>query len=117
MKKVLVVDDEADIGMLMKMMLTNAGYDVHYSSNLKAARTALKDHDFDFIFLDLNLNGEFGLNLLPDILSQDYTSQVTVITAQKDHDMRQLVHNRGIKCLIEKPFSKQQILKSITLGN
>ncbi len=113
MKKILVVDDEADIGLLMKAMLKNAGYDVTHAANLGDAVYLLKHNTYDTIFLDLNLDHEFGLNLVPTIREENNNAHVVVISAQKAPDVKEQVAAEGIRLFIEKPFNKSQILKAL----
>ncbi len=112
-RKILVVDDEEDIGTLMKMILKSAGFEVVHVSSIDQAKSALKQEPFDTIFLDLNLNGQFGLYLLPHLEPKNSNAQVVVITAQKDQSILKEVRSSGIETLIEKPFTKKEILAAI----
>lgn len=109
-KQILVVDDEPDIGLLMRMMLNSAGYRVKHVQNLTNAKEAIDDTAFDTIFLDLNLDGEFGLDLVPYIKSHCEETVIAVITAQKAPEIRKEVKSSGVNILIEKPFNKEKIL-------
>ena len=112
-RKILVVDDEEDIGVLMKMILKSAGFGVKHFSSIEQAKHALECEHFDTIFLDLNLNGQFGLYLLPFMEDKNKDAQVVVITAQKDDSVLREVSQSGIETLIEKPFTKKEILAAI----
>lgn len=109
-KKILVVDDEEDIGLLMKVILTHSGYTVLYASNLNEAREILLTKDIHIVFLDLNLGDEYGLSLLPLIRKTNEDANIVVITAQKESRIREDISSSGIKKLIEKPFNKKEIL-------
>ena len=76
-RKILVVDDEEDIGVLMKMILKSAGFGVKHVSSIEQAKHALECEHFDTIFLDLNLNGQFGLYLLPFMEDKNSIDTVT----------------------------------------
>lgn len=112
-RKILVVDDEEDIGILMKMILKSAGYNVMHVASFDEASSAIELEHFDTIFLDLNLNGQFGLYLLPHLERKNKNAQVIVITAQKDKSVLKKVRQSGIETLIEKPFTKNEILAAI----
>lgn len=109
-KQILVVDDEADIGLLMKAILSSSGYNVLYASNLNDARKILLNQKIHMVFLDLNLGNEFGLTLLPMINKTNAGADVVIITAQKENKIRADISSSGIKKLIEKPFNKKEIL-------
>ncbi len=108
--KVLVVDDEADIGTLMRVMLRSAGFNMYYAPNLTTAKELLTEHQYHTIFLDLNLNGEYGLHLVPSIKALNPKARVVIITAQKEVTVRDQIDASGIRNLVEKPFSRQDIL-------
>ena len=58
-KRVLIVEDEAMIRMLLADMLDDLGYTVAAEAGrIDEAVTVAKDAAFDFAILDLNLNGE-----------------------------------------------------------
>lgn len=109
--KVLVVDDEQDIGFLMKMLLKSEGYEVQYVQTLTQARVAIASNTFHTIFLDLNLENEYGLDLVPAIKSLSNQPQIAVITAQKEPRVRKEVKESEVDFLIEKPFNRTRILE------
>jgi CheY-like chemotaxis protein len=58
--RVLIVEDEALVAMLLEDMLSDAGYDLAATVNaIPAALTYVREQsaDFDFAILDVNLNG------------------------------------------------------------
>jgi DNA-binding NtrC family response regulator len=112
-RKMLVVDDEVDIGFLMKMLLSSEGYEVSYAQNLKRAKELLREAEFNTVFLDLNLENEFGLDLVPTIRLLNQDTLIVVITAQREPSIREKVEASDVDFLIEKPFDKQKILSVI----
>ncbi len=110
-KKVLVVDDEKDIGFLMTMMLKAEGYDVRFVQTLNEAKAALRNDTFHMVFLDLNLDHEYGLDLVPEIRNQETPPAIAIITAQKEERVRKDVEASNVDFLIEKPFNKSKILE------
>ena len=113
MNKVLVVDDEKDIGILMKSMLKSSRYIVVYASNIDEATKELMNDAFETVFLDLNLDNEYGLNLVDTIRATNKEANIVIITAQKPSEIKQEVTSHGIEHLIEKPFNKSQILSAL----
>lgn len=116
MNRVLVVDDEEDIGIMMKAMLKSSGYSVIYASSLSEAKKKLLSNEFKTVFLDLNLDNEYGLNLVPAIRETNSHANIIVITAQKGLDLKNELSSNGIDFLIHKPFNKRQILTALQKG-
>lgn len=110
MHKVLVVDDEEDIGIMMRAMLKSLGYKVDYAGNLSDAIEKLENERFKVVFLDLNLDNEYGLNLVSTIRKTNRDANIVVITAQKGLDVKKDVALNDIDSLIQKPFNKSQIV-------
>ena len=108
-----MVDDEKDIGILMKAMLRTSRFIVVYASNIDEATKELMNDAFETVFLDLNLDNEYGLNLVDTIRETNKEANIVVITAQKPSEIKQEVTSHGIEHLIEKPFNKSQILTAL----
>lgn len=111
-----MVDDEKDIGILMKAMLKSSRFIVVYASNIDEATNELMNDAFETIFLDLNLDNEYGLNLVNTIRATNKEANIVVITAQKQSEIKQEVVSHGMEQLIEKPFNKSQILTALGSG-
>jgi DNA-binding NtrC family response regulator len=80
-QRVLIVEDEAMIRMMLADMLADIGHDVAAeAATLAEARRCAEETDFDFAILDVNLNGEqifpvvdiIGRRNLPFLLSTGY---------------------------------------------
>jgi len=113
-QSVLVVDDEIDIGFLMKVILNGAGHSVVHVEDLETARQELEKKKFDAIFLDLNLNGEWGLDLVSDIRARNRKAKIAVITALKSSRTQKKLDEENIDTVIQKPFNRTQILEVLS---
>jgi PleD family two-component response regulator len=68
MKKILVVDDDDAIRMLIEMELKDEGYQVITASNAKDALKLVETEPLDLVILDIRMPGMDGLEALPRIL-------------------------------------------------
>lgn len=55
MKKILIIDDEEDLCILMKNYLVNRNYKVYYAHTLKEGMDMMDEIMADIVFLDNNL--------------------------------------------------------------
>ena len=78
--KVLVVDDEPSILMLLKEALGNWGYQVSCASTGAEALDAIRSGLFDAIISDIRMPDMSGLDLLREIPKQDETIEVVMMT-------------------------------------
>jgi two-component system response regulator PilR (NtrC family) len=80
-KRVLIVDDEADIRELLELTLARMQLATEGAANLAAARRLLARERFDLCLTDMRLPDGDGLMLLADIQQQAPRLPVAVITA------------------------------------
>jgi DNA-binding response OmpR family regulator len=72
-KKILIVDDEADFCMIMKSYFIKKGYTVSLASTLQEGLSKLKEERPDILFLDNNLpdgNGWDSVEKIVEIIPQ-----------------------------------------------
>ena len=86
-RRVLVVEDEVIVGMLVEDMLQELGYEVvGLSTHLEQAVELARRSDLDFAMLDLNLNGQMSYPVadvlrergLPFIFATGYGAKILV---------------------------------------
>jgi CheY-like chemotaxis protein len=70
-KKVMVVDDEADIRELLSRALTKAGYQVKTAASAEEALVILEKDKYWVFFLDLKLPGMNGIELCKRIREEN----------------------------------------------
>jgi len=66
--RVLIIDDEANIRKTTAMALEGMGYETAWAENSEIALREMEAAHCDVAFLDLRLNTESGLALLPKLL-------------------------------------------------
>ena len=80
-EKILVIDDEPDIGWLFSKILSEEGYKVLVSLNGEEGISKVKKEKPDLVFLDLKLPGMDGMEILQEIRTFDKDLLVIVLTA------------------------------------
>ncbi|WP_034335542.1 response regulator [Deinococcus misasensis] len=111
MNRVLVVDDEQYIGLLIRHILQSHGYEVVVTTCVADALEKLQSEHFNLVFTDLNMPGENGFSLLETIQQQPQHTSVVVITAQGEEEITGQALALGARDLLHKPFSRQSLLK------
>lgn len=111
--KILVVDDETEICLLLTEMLRKLGFDTEYAQNVKDARHRLDTNNYDLVFLDLNLPDGLGFHLISDVHTTSPASKVIVISAYDGNIERQRANAEGADYFIPKPFNKKMILGAL----
>src|SRR6516225_7451762 len=83
---VLVIDDEKNIRNALAVCLEAIGCTVTAIGSGQAALAALRRQHFDFAFLDLRLDKENGLDLIPELLGVSPNLDIIIITAYATFD-------------------------------
>lgn len=113
MIKILVVEDERPIRNLIKMNLTDAGYDVTCAEDGLVAANLLEEKHFDLILLDIMLPEIDGYELLEYI--KPLGTPVIFLTAKAALNDRVKGLTLGAEDYIVKPFEIVELLARITV--
>lgn len=103
--RILVVDDEPSIRMVLKMALEDSPYDVAVAESAEAALDLLASRPFDLLLVDKNLPGMSGVDLIRKVREQSKVPAVLMTAFGSAESATELL-NLGIAAYIEKPFKK-----------
>lgn len=114
-KKILVVDDEADIVELITYNLKKEGFSVDSSLDGEKALSMVKGGNYDLLILDLMLPGLQGMDLCRIIRNDPEKSGLPVImlTAKGEEFDRVLGLEMGADDYITKPFSIRELVARV----
>jgi two-component system, OmpR family, response regulator len=108
--RILVVDDDPDIHVLLKSILAKAGYVVEGVSDGKEALACLESSRFDLVLTDVHMPGFDGIELLQKIHERRLSTPVVVMTAQNTpENVVRSIRDRAFTYL-SKPFSAPSVL-------
>jgi len=109
---ILVVDDEADIRMLIGGILGDEGYQTREAADADSALAALQARQPSLVVLDVWLQGSRldGLELLAEIRSDHPAVPVIMISGHGTIEMAVSAIKRGAYDFIEKPFQSDRLL-------
>ncbi|GAB4028074.1 response regulator [Spirosoma koreense] len=108
-KRVLIVDDEADICLLLSGLLRRLGYQPTCAHFIEEGRQCLNTQRFDAVFLDLNLPDGLGFDLLPHIKEDQHEAKVIMISAFDGQAERRRATEQGADYFIGKPFTRRSV--------
>ena len=107
--RILIVEDDPDVQLLMHALLKERGYHVTAVESGGAMSAVMKLDHFDLVLLDLGLPDEDGLVLARWIRSNSDTPFV-VITARQQREDRMTALELGADDYLVKPFHVQELL-------
>src|SRR5437899_3655835 len=106
---VLIIDDEENIRRTTAVVLEAMGHRTAGAADGAAALKQVESEEFDLAFLDLKLDGESGLDLLPELLKANPRLEVVVFTAYASIETAVEAMRRGAVDYIPKPFTPEQV--------
>ena len=112
--RLLIIDDEENIRRTTAVVLEGLGHATAAAENRAEALKKLEGDHFDLAFLDLKLDGESGLDLLPEMLKLEPRLEVVVFTAYASIETAVEAMRRGAADYIPKPFTPEQIRRVLS---
>ena len=110
LKRVLVVDDEENIRLMMNTILTRDGYDVSLAATVSEAVKQLKKDPFDVLISDICMPKVDGLELLDRVQKIHPQLVVVMMSAYGTVDTAIEAMKRGAYDYIAKPFKPDEII-------
>jgi len=111
-KKILVVDDEAQIVKVLRVYLEKAGFQVLTAYNGDDAVAVFKRDKPDFMILDLNLPGMDGLDVCKAV-RRDSNIPILMLTARVEEADRLIGLELGADDYVVKPFSPREVVARV----
>ncbi|QQL49754.1 sigma-54-dependent transcriptional regulator [Mucilaginibacter ginkgonis] len=113
MKKILIVDDEVSVGLLLSKFLTRNGFEVAAATSGASGMEYLQQGNFDLVLCDFRLEDTDGREMLKNIKSQYPQTGVIIITGYSDIKMAVELIKMGAYDYITKPLYPDEILNTI----
>ena len=102
MKRILIIEDNEDIGLQIKRYLIKNGYEVDLAKSFYEA-TYKMNVDIDVALLDINLPDKDGQHLIEKLKEKDIRVIVTTVKNEEDFIIAAL--DQGADDYLTKPFS------------
>ncbi|GAA4902697.1 sigma-54 dependent transcriptional regulator [Mucilaginibacter defluvii] len=113
MKRILIIDDEVNVALLLSKFLTRNGFDVVTASNGANGLESLKNGEFNLVLCDYRLDDTDGREMLRHIKTNYPKTGVIIITGYSDIKMAVELIKMGAYDYITKPLYPDEILNTI----
>jgi two-component system, NtrC family, response regulator AtoC len=113
MRRVLVVDDEENIRLVLRTLLKKHGYDVEVADSGEVALAALEAFDPDVILTDVRMPRMGGLDLLGALKAKQHPATVIVMSAYGNVDLAIEAMKAGAYDYVSKPFKPDEIVLAL----
>lgn len=113
MPRILVIEDDPNLRLLLQRLLGEAGFDlVECETGMTGLAAALAE-DFDLILLDLTLPDVAGEHVLHVLMSAKPSARVLVLSSVTEIGRRVAALDGGALDFVAKPFSTVELLARI----
>jgi len=113
MEKILIVDDEANMRLVLKTLLKKEGYEVETAENGLEALRFLKTNDVAVVVTDLKMPKLDGMGLLEKIIAYYPSTPVILITAHGTVATAVDAMKKGAFDYVTKPFDQSELKRVI----
>lgn len=111
-KKVLIIEDEGDMCLLLNILLNGKEMELDHVKDLSSAQEYLQNEQPSVVILDNKLPDGFGVDFIGHI-KQNYPSIRIIMISGYDGSAKDVALNNGADIFLEKPFSRDQLYQSI----
>lgn len=111
--KILIVDDQFGIRILLNEVLQKEGYDTYQAANGIQALEIVTKHSPDLVLLDMKIPGMDGIEILKRMRVVDKDIRVIIMTAYGELDMIQEAKDLGALTHFAKPFDIDDIRAAV----
>lgn len=113
MQKILVIDDDRDMCLLLKRFLSKHGFEVEEANTAKRATELLDATEYDLVLCDFRLDNTDGKTMLVKIKEKYPHMPVIIITGYSDIKIAVEVMKLGAYDYITKPLFPDEIILTI----
>ena len=118
--RVLLVEDDADLRMLIAQVLERDGCEVIQASDGTEALEVLGEQylaeqtrPIDLVISDVQLPGWTGLQILQGIRERDRITPIILITGFGDQEVRRRARQFGVTAFFDKPFESDDLRTAV----
>lgn len=111
--RILIVEDELDLNMVLSEMLTIEGYNVDSSYDGTDGLDNALSGIYDLIILDIMLPKKNGIEVLSEIRKSNINTPVLMLTAKSEIEDKISGLDNGADDYLTKPFNSKELLARI----
>lgn len=111
--KILVIDDSQEIAEVLKFWLENEGVTVDVITDGSIGLDMIRNRQFDLILLDVAMPDFTGLDVIDSLKNEGLleSKNIIIFTASSDKNLFERLKNSGVKGILKKPSSLQELEK------
>jgi two-component system, response regulator, stage 0 sporulation protein F len=108
-KKILIVDDEAGIRLLLEDLLESDGHEIQTAKDGKEALELLTIHTFDLLIIDYKLPIMDGVEVIQHLEKANKELSIIVMSGLVENINEEAIALRNVKKVLSKPFNVLEV--------
>ena len=113
MAKILVVDDDLDILVVMEILLSMKGFEVDVTAKWENTFEKIRTFKPNLILLDVLISGNDGRTICKQLKSHDDTKNIPIIMFSAHPSAAATISEYGADDFIAKPFDVNDLLAKV----
>lgn len=116
MERILIIDDEAPIRSMIRLILERAGYEVDEASDGVEGIKRFREKPADLIITDLIMPNKDGIGVILDLKKQFSCSKIIAMSGgglNRPEGYLRGAKKLGAAYTLSKPISRQELLRAV----
>ncbi len=109
-EKIYLVDDDELIISMLSRVLKTGGYEVRTATSADGIVARIKSWAPDIVLLDIRLADRSGIDVLKELVGQEVTAQVVMLTADDTAETAVKAMKLGAADYLTKPFNVEEVI-------
>ncbi|MEO5681748.1 MAG: response regulator [Chitinophagaceae bacterium] len=113
--KILVVDDDEEIGIMLQMILEHKGFSVIILKRTEQAEETMSRHTISLVILDMLIAGVKGTDVCMRLKANSNTAHIPVMMITALPEAEEICKQAGADDFLNKPFELDSLITKINL--
>ena len=115
MAKILIIDDDQTIGLMLKDILEFSGHEVMASMEPRNAKENIRKHNAELILLDKLISGVDGTDVCKILKEDEEFAKIPIIMMSALHNAGDTCREAGAVDFLSKPFDMDTLIQKIDI--
>jgi CheY-like chemotaxis protein len=116
MASILLVEDDEQLRLLLKLLLTSSGYEVWEAPNGTKVCDMYQQQRFDLVITDLVMPDIDGLEVIMELRRRDSKVRIIAMSGAGQEEYLKMAQKLGAQLTLSKPFGNQMFLEAVSLA-
>ena len=119
MASILLVEDDDQLRTMLKLLLTNSGYEVWEAPNGTRVCDIYQQQRFDLVITDLVMPDKEGLGVIMELRRRDQNVRIIAMSGGlqgRAEEYLRIAQKLGAQLTLSKPFGNQEFLEAVCLA-